>query len=139
MAKQIRLEDIGDYAEKQFNDLLKAAVLTGDRVLKQNSPVDTGRFRASWAIGQNAAPFEGVDPVAKGSTIPSPPPNAVNYVLGSEKAGNVYSIHNNLIYAENLAIRGSRRTGVPAGWVDSIAKDLQTYIDAEADRIGRRS
>jgi len=50
----------------------------------------------------------------------------------------VYSLHNNLIYAEPLAINGSRRTGVPAGWVDSIAKDLQTYVNAEADRIGRQ-
>ena len=135
MARQIKIGDIGDYAEKQFNDLLKAAVLEADNVLKNNSPVVTGRFRASWAIGQNAAPFKGVP---EGSYPTPPPPNAVNYQLGQEKAGNVYSLHNNLIYAEPLAINGSRRTGVPGGWVDSIAKDLQTYVNAEADRIGRQ-
>ena len=135
MARQIKVGDIGDYAEKQFNDLLKAAVLEADKVLKNNSPVLTGRFRASWAIGQNSAPFQGVP---EGSYPTPPPPNAVNYQLGQEKAGNVYSLHNNLIYAEPLAINGSRRTGVPSGWVDSIAKDLQTYVNAEADRIGRQ-
>lgn len=136
MARQIRINDIGDYAEDQFNKLITAAVLTADQRLKLASPVDTGRFRASWAIGQNAAPFEGQ---SEGQYPNNPPPNAVNYSLGNERVGNVYSIHNNLIYAEPLAIKGSRKSGVPSGWVDSIAKDVQTYVDAEADRIGRNS
>lgn len=136
MARQIRIGEIGEYAEGQFNKLITAAVLTADSRLKLQSPVDTGRFRASWAIGQNAAPFEGQP---EGQYQSAPPPNAVNYQLGNEKAGNVYSIHNNLIYAEPLAIKGSRKSGVPGGWVDSIAKDVQTYVNAEADRIGRSS
>lgn len=136
MARQIRIGDIGSYAEDQFNKLVTAAVLTADQRLKLASPVDTGRFRASWAIGQNAAPFEGQP---EGQYPNNPAPNAVNYSLGNERVGNVYSIHNNLIYAEPLAIKGSRKSGVPGGWVDSIAKDVQTYVDAEADRIGRNS
>ena len=136
MARTIRVGEIGDYAERQFNLLIKAAVLTADQRLKLASPVDTGRFRASWAIGENAAPFKG-EP--EGQYPENVPPNAINYSLGNERAGNVYSIHNNLIYAEPLAIKGSRKSGVPGGWVDSIAKDIQTYVDAEADRIGRNS
>ena len=136
MARTIRVGDIGNYAEDQFNKLITAAVLTADERLKNKSPVDTGRFRASWAIGQNAAPFEGQP---EGQYPQNVPPNAVNYSLGNERVGNVYSIHNNLIYAESLAIKGSRRVGVPGGWVDSIAKDVQTYVNAEADRIGRNS
>lgn len=134
MAGQIRLGDIGKYAEGQYNKLVTAAVLTTDNRLKLASPVESGRFRASWAIGQNAAPFEGQP---KGDYPGNPPPNAVNYSLGNEQVGNVYSIHNNLIYAEPLA-RG-RSKQAPDGWVDSIAKDIQTYINAEADRIGRSS
>lgn len=136
MARQIRIGEIGQYAEGQINRLITAAVLTADGRLKLDSPVDTGRFRASWAIGQNAAPFEGQP---EGSYPNAPPPTAVNYELGNEKAGNVYSIHNNLIYAEPLATKGSRKFGLPGGWVDSIAKDIQTYVNAEADRIGRSS
>ena len=136
MARQIRIGDIGNYAEDQFNKLVTGAVLIADERLKDKSPVDTGRFRASWAIGQNAAPFEGQP---EGQYPQNVPPNAVNYSLGNERVGNVYSIHNNLIYAEPLAIKGSRKSGVPGGWVDSIAKDVQTYVDAEADRIGRNS
>jgi len=136
MARTIRIGDIGNYAEDQFNKLITAAVLTADERLKDKSPVDTGCFRASWAIGQNAAPFEGQP---EGQYPQNVPPNAVNYSVGNERVGNVYSIHNNLIYAESLAIKGSRKVGVPGGWVDSIAKDVQTYINAEADRIGRNS
>jgi hypothetical protein len=134
MAGQIRIGDIGKYAEGQYNKLVTAAVLTADQRLKLASPVDTGRFRASWAIGQNAAPFEGQPEGQYSSSIP---PNAVNYSLGNEQVGNVYSIHNNLIYAEPLA-RG-RSKQAPDGWVDSIAKDIQTYVNVEADRIGRSS
>ena len=134
MARTIRIGEIGDYAEGQINKLITAAVLTADQRLKLASPVDTGRFRASWAIGQNAAPFEGQ---SEGQYPSNLPPNAVNYSIGNERAGNVYSIHNNLIYAEPLA-RG-RSKQAPDGWVDSIAKDVQTYVNAEADRIGRSS
>jgi len=134
MARQIRIGEIGQYAEGQLNKLITAAVLTADARLKLQSPVDTGRFRASWAIGQNAAPFEGQP---EGSYPNSPPPEAVNYQLGNEQIGNVYSIHNNLIYAEPLA--NGRSVQAPSGWVDSIAKDIQTYVNAEADRIGRNS
>lgn len=134
MARQIRISDIGDYAESQFNVLLRVAVLESDRRLKLASPTDTGRFKASWAVGQNAAPFKG-EP--EGQYPDNPPPNAVNYSLGNERVGNVYSIHNNLIYAEPLARGHSKQA--PDGWVDSIAKDIQTYVDAEADRIGRNS
>lgn len=134
MARQIRIDEIGDYAERQLNLLIKAAVLTADQRLKLASPVDTGRFRASWAIGENAAPFKG-EP--KGEYTDNPQPNAVNYQLGNEKIGNIYSIHNNLVYAEPLALGHSKQA--PSGWVDSIAKDVQTYVNAEADRIGRQS
>ena len=134
MAGTIRVGDIGKYAEGQYNKLITAAVLTADQRLKLASPVDTGRFRASWAIGQNAAPFKGQ---GEGQYPSNVPPNAVNYSLGNEQVGNVYSIHNNLIYAEPLA-RG-RSKQAPDGWVDSIAKDIQTYVNVEADRIGRSS
>jgi hypothetical protein len=56
MARAIKIEEIGRYVEQQMEKLLRAAVLETDSLLKQASPVDTGRFRASWQVGQNAAP-----------------------------------------------------------------------------------
>ena len=133
MANTIKFENIGDYVQGQYEKLLRVAVLETDARLKNESPVDSGRFRASWAIGQNAAPFEGQPP----GEYTAAPPLAVNYQLGSEKLGNIYSIHNNLPYAEPLAMGHSPKA--PSGWVDNIAKDIQTWVVAQADKIGKTS
>ena len=165
MARIIRIKDIGDYANNQMEKLLRSTVLETDSLLKQKSPVDLGRFRLSWAIGKNAAPFQGVPP-GDYRGQPVPPPRAVNYTLGNEKLGNIYSIHNNLPYAEKLAIGApgsgvndkekrynpfrevknwatpgggsSIQTGGP-GWVQGIAKDIQGRVQIAAARIGRES
>jgi hypothetical protein len=112
--------------------LLRAAVLETDSLLKQASPVDTGRFRASWQVGQNAAP---------GGIAPSGSYPGVTGIkrLGyqKEKVGNTYSVHNNLPYAEPLA-SGSSKQADP-GWVQGIAKDVQTRVQAAAARIGKES
>jgi hypothetical protein len=112
--------------------LLRAAVLETDSLLKQASPVDTGRLRASWQVGQNAAP---------GGIAPSGSYPGVTAIkrLGyqKEKVGNTYSVHNNLPYAEPLA-SGSSKQADP-GWVQGIAKDVQTRVQAAAARIGKES
>lgn len=132
MARTIKLSQIGDYAEDQYEKLLRAAVLDVDSLLKQASPVDTGRFRASWQVGENAAPGEGKP---EGNYPQSPLIERLNYQ--KEKIGNVYSVHNNLPYAEPLA-NGSSKQATP-GWVDRVAKDVQTRVKQAANRIGRES
>jgi hypothetical protein len=131
MAK-IRVDQIGDYVQNRLEALLRAAVLETDSLLKQASPVDTGRFRASWQVGQNAAP---------GGIAPSGSYPGVTAIqrLGyqKEKVNNIYSVHNNLPYAEPLA-SGSSKQADP-GWVQSIAKDVQTRVQAAAARIGKES
>jgi hypothetical protein len=160
MARTIRIGDIGNYANNQMEKLLRAAVLETDSLLKQASPVDLGRFRASWQVGENAAPG-GIKP--EGSYPKNVAIERVNYQR--ERAGNIYSVHNNLPYAEKLAIAnpgsGSkkeerynpRRTvktwGTPGegssiqtngpGWVQAIAKDVQGRVIAAAAKIGRES
>jgi hypothetical protein len=112
--------------------LLRAAVLETDSLLKRASPVDTGRFRASWQVGENAAP---------GGIAPSGSYPGVTAIkrLGyqKEKVGNTYSVHNNLPYAEPLA-SGSSKQADP-GWVQGIAKNVQTRVQAAAARIGKES
>lgn len=132
MPREIRLDQIGQYATDQFEKLLRAAVLETDSLLKQASPVDLGRFRASWQVGQNAAPGGVVPP---GSYPTAPTITRLGY--SQERAGNIYSVHNNLPYAEPLA-NGSSRQANP-GWVQGIAKDVQTRVLVAATRIGRES
>jgi len=138
MARTIRVADIGDYAQQQYEKLLRASVLETDSLLKQASPVDTGRFRASWQVGENAAPG-GIAP--EGSYPSSPSLSRIGY--SQERVGNVYSVHNNLPYAERLADGWSKQTagalGGQSGWIQGIAKDVQGRVRIAADRIGKQS
>ena len=134
MARTIRVGDIGDYCNQQMEKLLRAAVLETDSLLKQASPVDTGRFRASWQVGENAAPGGIVPPGDYGTALPL---TRIGY--GQEKIGNVYSVHNNLPYAERLAAVPPHSKQTAPGWVQGIAKDVQGRVRKAADDIGRNS
>ena len=160
MAKEIRLDQIGAHMEEQVEKLLRKTVLQADSMVKQASPVDLGRFRNSWAIGKNAAPFAGLPKGDYRNTQPQL--RRANY--GTEKVGNYYSIHNNLPYAEKLAYGqpgsglqdeqrynptrtvtnwktpgggSSHQTNGP-GWIDLINNDLRDYVKAEYERIKRQ-
>ena len=146
MARVIRLGDIGDYANTQMEKLLKSAVLDTDTLLKSASPVDTGRFRASWQVGENAAgaydagPQQPATGAFKDQTEPPDkptPPALLSMNYSKERPGNIYSVHNNLPYAEPLANGSSKQAN--AGWVQGIAKDVQGRVIAAAARIGRES
>ena len=130
MARRIRLDQIGDYAEDKLNQLMRVVVLEADAELKARSPVDTGRFRASWAIGENQTGNYDAGP----ST--STAPVTLNYTLGNEKIGNVYNIHNSLPYAEPLANGSSKQAN--AGWVDLVAKQMSKRARQLADSLGRK-
>ena len=135
--RKIPIEFIGGFAEEQLNQLIQATVLETDKQLKKGSPVDTGRFRASWHIGEDTSTGEPHPPVEKGTTIPSPPPQYTNYSGGSERLGRSYHIHNNLPYAERLANGWSPKAD--AGWVELIAKNMQEYVRRTYNQIKRDS
>jgi hypothetical protein len=132
VARSIRVNQIGDYVQGRMEQLLRVTVLETDSRLKQASPVDTGRFRASWQVGENAAPGGQVGPGDYGST-----PALQRTGYSQERVGNVYSVHNNLPYAERLAQGWSDQA--PAGWVQGIAKDMQQFVRVNAAKIGRES
>lgn len=134
MARTIKVGDIGNYAEQQLEKLLRVAVLETDSRLKAASPVDTGRFRASWQVGENTA---GGGEKPEGSYSAVLPIDRIGYQ--QEKLGNVYSVHNNLPYAERLAQGWSKRKQPNPGWVQGIAKDIQDFVRVNADRIGKES
>jgi hypothetical protein len=134
MAREIRLDQISDYLEGRMDQLLRVTVLETDKRLKSASPVDTGRFRASWQVGENAAPGGQVSP---GSYSSAPELTRIGY--SQEKVGNIYSVHNNLPYAEPLAAVPPHSKQVSPGWVQGIAKDMQTFVINNAAKIGRES
>ena len=151
MARRIKIEEIGNYINGRLEQLLRVAVLDADTRLKMESPVDTGRFRASWQVGENAAGAYDAgpqqSPVNTDRSLTSAPSTPEGFPLrkmnyGKETIGNVYSVHNNLPYAEKLARgqvgKGGSKQTTP-GWVRMVAKDLQAYIIVQAAKIGRES
>ena len=147
MAREIPLSQIGNYIEGQYEKLLRAAVFETDRRVKQASPIDTGRLRVSWQIGENSA-SGGIKPEGQYSTAITPP-DRINY--SQEKLGNVYSIHNNLPYVEpvltgkNLPPSWNGKWRSKGGQIEKgyipymVVKDMQTFIQNNAGRIGRES
>ena len=148
MARRINIGQIGNFCEGQMNQLLRVVVFETDAEVKSQSPVDTGRFRASWVIGENATGNYDAGPqqASTGENVgkteppdnPKPtPPTGINYTPGNERIGNTYSIHNSLPYAERLAYQ-NWSTQAAAGWVDIIARQMTTRAKQLADTIGRQ-
>ena len=131
MTRRINLSQIGTYSTEKFEQLLRVTVFETDSRLKQGSPVDTGRFRLSWAISETGTPGYDAGPQTGASGIT--PPRRLDYQI--ERLGGVYHIHNNLPYAEPLANGHSPKA--PAGWTDLIAREMTAWARQEADRIGR--
>ena len=146
MARRINLSQIGGYAEEKMEKLLRVVVFETETRLKLGSPVDTGRFRGSWVLGENqasaydAGEYQPATGKYRGQTQPPASPAlekrvSIGYQAGQEKIGNVYHISNSLPYAEALA--NGHSTQAPAGWIDLVAREMQAYAKQQADRIGR--
>ena len=147
MARNIPLSQIGDYIEGQFEKLLRAAVLETDARVKAASPVDTGRLRASWQIGENSA-TGGIKPEGQYNSAITPP-QRINY--SQEKVGNVYSVHNNLPYVEPVLTGDnlppswngkwrSKNNQIQKGYIPNmVEKDMQDFVKKAADKIARES
>jgi hypothetical protein len=142
MAKNIDLDQFGGLLKERVNQIVSVIVLEADAELKARSPVDTGRFRSSWAIGQNqAGSYDGgaKQPATGANRGKSEPPSAplpgppvgINYAPQSEKVGNAYHIFNSLPYAEALA--NGHSTQAPAGWVDLVGKAIEKRAKQIAD------
>jgi hypothetical protein len=144
MARRIELSQFGQYAEQKYERLLREVVFQTDVLLKQGSPVDTGRLRLAWSISEQGTP--GYDPGPQSSVPAIQPPRRLDYQV--ERAGNVYHIHNNLPYTEPV-IYGtnlpeswggrwrSKNNQIEKGYPDVIAREMTNWARQRADQIGR--
>ena len=131
MARRINIGQIGSFCEDQMDLLMRVVVLETDAEVKSQSPVDTGRFQTSWAIGENAT--GNYDAGTGGSLAPV----GINYTPGTERVGNTYHVHNSLPYAERLAYQNWSKQA-SAGWVDIVARQMVNRARQLADIIGRQ-
>lgn len=144
MARRIELSQFGQYAEQKYERLLREVVFQTDALLKQGSPVDTGRLRLAWSISEQGTP--GYDPGPQSSVAGITLPRRLDYQL--ERAGNVYHIHNNLPYTEPV-IYGtnlpeswggrwrSKNNQIEKGYPDVIAREMTNWARQRADQLGR--
>ena len=142
MARNIKITEIDQHVKRKYEKLITAAVAETYKSLVQKSPVDVGRFRASWAVGQNEASFPG-EPAGKGS-YPAPNPNQPRKIgYQKERIGNVYNVYNNLPYAEKLETaslgKGSSTQTNGPGWMRATAKRVQRLIPTLAAQIEAES
>ncbi len=125
MSVEIPINGIGDFLESEVDKLLRVVVFEVDAAVKENTPVDTGRMAASWMIGENEANGE---PKGLGKYTSAGPAKGSNYQPGQEKVGNVYSIHNNLPYAEVICYTDHSKK-VDPGWFELIAKNASKRVE----------
>ena len=115
--------------------------MTADRIVKEGSPVDTGRLAVSWQIGENAesgapAPEGKYGASGLGSVVK--PPKPLNYQLGKEDFRKKYHIHNNVPYAEPVMLGTSlppswggtyrSNNGLSAKHLDLLAKEVSNEV-----------
>lgn len=110
MTREINLNQIGDYAGRQLEMLVRVTVSETERRLKEASPVDTGRFRNSWQRAKTDT----------GYSVYNNLPYAEPLARGSSK-------------------QTADLPGGQAGWIEGIAKDMQNFVRVNAERIGKQS
>lgn len=107
---------------KKFTKLVTFKVF--DRIILR-TPVDTGRCRASWAIGVNEVKVDDQPATFAGGAT------AARSVADSRKIGvvdaNLYVIANGLHYVEKLENGWSRQA--PAGMVRLAIADVKTELE----------
>lgn len=116
MARIIKLGQIANFMGDQVDQLVRSVTLEGEKRLKEETPVDTGRLRNNWQT-------------------------QIEPKLG--KVSNNLPYAEPVMYGTNLprSWQGKYRTrqGTKPGFPDLIAKELEGYARAEYERIKRKS
>lgn len=112
---------------QRADTLVAVVVLETDAKLKEQSPVDSGRFRASWRISEGEID-ESVN--AEADTTPQQYNEEI-------KAGKDYYLTNSLPYAQRLADGHSKQA--PSGWVELIAMGIESRINQVAGDLNART
>tara|TARA_R100001463_G_scaffold34723_1_gene76067 strand:+ start:736 stop:1086 length:351 start_codon:yes stop_codon:yes gene_type:complete len=115
MAREIPLDQIGNYMDGQIQQLVKVTTLEWEGRVKERTPVDTGILRLGWK--RNIEPYRG---------------EITNNVEYAEP----------VCYGTNLppSWQGEFRTrqGTVAGFPELIGKELEPWAQGEYQKIIRR-
>ena len=119
---------------EQFKDSMELsaaeAIAAVDSDLKDASPVDSGRFRASWFLVQSRGGIPDTNQVApeppEGKKVKAPPPVNADSLDGGANS----TVINNLPYAQRLCEQGWSKK-VPENWFTNIKQRWESgkYLD----------
>ena len=123
MAFKGRRPNFGEDLVEQFKDSIELstaeALAAVDADLKDSSPVDSGRFRASWFLVQSRGGIPDTNEVApepaKGKKVKAPPTINADELDGGANS----TIISNLDYAQRLCEQGWSKK-VPEDWFTRI-------------------
>lgn len=130
MAREIPIDGIAKYAKGNLSKLVRAVALEAEGQLKEQSPVDTGRFKNSWQL--KVEPLE--------ASVFNNLPYAEKLATGAAGSGSKQVTR----YDPKRVVTTWRRpgggssiqTGGP-GWIQTIAANLKPYAEAQARIIER--
>lgn len=129
MSVQSDIQKITLHLTQKTSQVLVLLMAETDARLKMKSPVDTGRFRASWTIGVGQ-PDPSIAPEAgPGQKVATPEPR-----IPAITAGATYYHANSLPYARRIEYGWSKQA--PAGCVRVTAAEVPGIIQALVAQVG---
>jgi hypothetical protein len=119
-----QIEEIIRKMKANADALVATVVLETQTRLKEESPVDTGRFRGNWLISEDE-----IDDATYDGEAPPYSPEIT--------ADKNYYITNSLPYAQRLAEGHSKQA--PAGWIELIAAAIPERAKQIAEALDRNA
>lgn len=129
------LEKFADMLEADFGQVVRKVVFDLHKTVTDISPVDTGRFRASWGISPFAIPDESGEPPSETGAENSVPVtnNRKRINVDPRQVYTIWYIYNNLPYAQPLEDGHSGQA--PNGILDLALATVEAEIDAAAELL----
>lgn len=127
-AFEFDLRKFADSLGIEFGTAIRKVVLDIHRAVSDLSPVDTGRFRASWGIAQFKIPTDpGAPPVKKGEKVSIDSEQRKRTKGLNDEPYTLWYIYNNLPYAQSLEDGHSDQA--PEGILDLALATVEAELD----------
>ena len=114
-------------AQGKFELVFKKLLVTLDKKLVEISPVDTGRFKANWVLGNGA--------INTATTESTTPANNEGAIMSIKLNGQTVYLSNSLPYAQRLDQGYSDQAPAPLGVVSLVLMQSDRIIKAAAAQV----
>lgn len=133
MSFSLDLQRFAAKAKANVDQVVQQVTISVSDSLITKSPVDTGRFRANWQVGQGAIDAATTDGKDKEGELTK---DRLAAEIQAIPAGGVTYISNSLPYAQALEY-GHSQAQAPNGMVRVTAAEFQKYVDDAVARLDK--